>query len=380
MTDHVLTASPVRRQSLDKQLDGLAAALTNVAAAADESGEPAPEALAELRRGGLLGAAVPNAYGGLGLDAAGLNHVIERIARVDASIAIIAFQHFAVTARVTAWGSDAQKAELLPRLVGGDCLAASAWSEAQSGADKSRLATVGRPVPGGGWTVTGAKTFATGAGIADIYLILATTSDHGDATTTYGSRGQTFFLVDASAPGVMCNTSLDLVGMRGSATGFVALEDTPVADFAVLGPVGEAARIIASVREHGMTLGAVSVGLAQQAYDVTFAQVEKVGLLGSQAVRHRLVGLRTDVEAARALVTSAGRCDTAEPGETTLFSKLFASRTAEQVIAGCQQLLGSAGFMRKHPVNRLARDARAVGHMGPTDALCRELVSAGWPA
>jgi alkylation response protein AidB-like acyl-CoA dehydrogenase len=128
-----------------------------------------------------------------------------------------------------------------------------------------------------------------------------------------------------------------------------------------------------------MTLGAVSVGVAQRAFDVTNAHAARRGLLTHQAVRHRLVDLRTQIEAARALVAGAGRCDGEDPGMTTVHSKLFASATSERVVAECQRLLGSAGFVRDHPINRLARDARAVGLMGPTDDLCRELVSGSWP-
>jgi alkylation response protein AidB-like acyl-CoA dehydrogenase len=359
-------------------LDALAAELETAALAAEDTGQPSLEAVDALRASGLLAAPVPRSHGGLGLDARALNRLLERLGQIDASLAIILFQHFAVAARVSEWGTAAQKAAVLPRLMTGEWLAASAWSEAGAGADKRRLATTGRRAPDGGWIVDGGKTFVTGAGLADVYLVLATTSEAEDSASTYGSSGQSFFLVEAATAGVVCDTKLDLAGMRGSATGFVSLMGCRVPDGAQLGPLGAATRVIAGVREHGMTLGAVSVGVAQRAFDVTYAHAARRGLLVHQAVRHRLVDLRTQIEAARALVLCAGRRDGAEPGMTTLHSKLFASATGELVVAECQRLLGSAGFVREHPINRLARDARAVGLMGPTNDLCRELVSTPW--
>jgi alkylation response protein AidB-like acyl-CoA dehydrogenase len=358
-------------------LDELAEQLESAARAADDSGRPSTEAVAALRGSGLLAAPIPRDHGGLGLDADALNRLLERLGQIDASIAIIVFQHFAVAARVAEW-STTQRAVVLALLASGEWLAASAWSEAGAGADKRRLATTARRAPDGGWVIDGAKTFVTGAGLADVYLVLATTSEPTGDTSTYGSVGQSFFLVEATAPGVLCDTELDLVGMRGSATGFVSLVSCHVPERALLGPLDEATRVIAGVRDHGMTLGAVAVGVAQRAVDVTYAHVARRDLAAQQALRHRLVDLCTQIEAARALVASAGRCDGERPGMTTLHSKLFASATCERVVAECQRLLGSAGFVREHPINRLARDARALGLMGPTNDLCRELVSASW--
>lgn len=362
----------------DDVLDALAAELESAARAADDAGRPSLEAVDALRGSGLLAAPIPGSYGGHDLDARALNRLLERLGHIDASLAIIVFQHFAVAARVAEWGT-AEQAAVLPRLTG-DWLAASAWSEIGAGADKRRVATTARRSPHGGWVVDGGKTFVTGAGLADVYLVLATTSQPtGGAASTYGSAGQSFFLVEAATPGVVCDTKLDLVGMRASATGFVSLTGCRVPDSALLGPLGEAPRIIASVRNHGMTLGAVAVGVAQRAFDVTYAHAARRDLLAHQAVRHRFVDLCTQIEAARALVACAGRRDSDEPGMTTLHSKMLASATSERVVAECQRLLGSAGFVRDHCINRLARDARAIGLMGPTDDLCRELVSGSWP-
>jgi alkylation response protein AidB-like acyl-CoA dehydrogenase len=348
---------------------------------ADEAGKPAPEVLAALRSSPLPGLVVPKRYGGAGSDALEANRVIERIARYDPSTAIIAFQHMAVCSRIAEWGSDAQCEDLLPKLACGDWLAASAWSESGAGAAKKNLATIADELPDDGWTISGGKAFTTGAGVTDIYLVLAqstpVTEDNGSA---YGASGQSFFLVPATNPGIEPNLSLDLAGMRASATGFVELKDCRLEATALLGPRDTASTIIAGVRQSGATLGAVSTGIAKAAWDLGFQAAQRTSLLGLQAVRHRLVDLRGQVEAAQALVERAGRRDGADPGEVTLHSKIYASQVAEEVVAAIARLLGSTGYVRTHPINRMARDARAVALMGPTNDLSRELVSSPWAA
>lgn len=343
------------------------------------SGEPDRRALAELRASGVLGTAVPVEYGGAGGDAAAVNRVVEQVATVNPSMAIILFQHFAVSARIDEWGTAEQKATLLPELAGGRCLAASAWSETGAGAAKKKLATTGVRLDGDRWLLRGAKSFTTGAGVADIYLVLAQTSAaQDDPTSSYGSAGQSFFLVRADNPGLVPDLSLDLVGMRGSATGFVSLSDCVVADADRLGPLGGAPDIIAGVRETGATLGAVSVGIAQAAFDIAVEHVRRLPPTALPSFRHRMVKLATLVEAARALVLRAGHRLSDNPGLTTLQSKLHASTVAEQVGMDVSRMLGSAGYIVAHRLNRLTADARAVALMGPTNELCRELVAQSW--
>ncbi|MBW1595766.1 acyl-CoA dehydrogenase family protein [Streptomyces sp. JJ38] len=380
--------APVREQLAARYAEFLAT-LRHLAPAADAAGAPPEGTLTALRGSGLLGAAVPAAHGGAGGDAVLTNRLVELVATADPSVAIILFQHYAVSARIAEWGTPEQRARWLPRLADGSWLAASAWSESGAGADKRHLAT--RAVRAdGGWVLDGAKTFTTGAGIAQLYLVLAQSAPSAEAAPSaepagserdgsgYGGDGQTFYLVEADNPGLTADTGMDLVGMRASATGFVELTSCRVPDSAVLGPAGDAVRVIAGVRESGATLGAVAVGIAEAAYRLALAHAVRRGLKGQQALRHRLVDLSAKVAAARALVDSSGRRDTADPGVTTLHSKLLASQCCEEVTAEAQRLLGGAGYLREHPLNQLARDARAVGLMGPTNDLCRELVSTPW--
>jgi len=367
---------------LTRQADALPQSLAELlresAVRTADKGQPDDEALEQLRRSGVLAAAISAEHGGSGGDATVVNRIVEQLARVNPSAAIIAFQHFAVSMRIVEWGTPAQKALLLPALAAGDLLAASAWSELGVGAAKKKVNTTASRLPGAKWLLNGAKSFTTSAGIADVYLVLAQTSAVVDSESSYGSAGQSFFLVPAGNPGLVPERPLDLIGMRGSATGFVTLRDCELADHDRLGPEGHGSVIMAGVRETGATLGAVSVGIAQSLLDIAAVHIGKGDPARRLANRYRLADLATQVAAARALVAQAGRRASADPGLTTLHSKLFASAVAEHVGGEVGRMLGSAGFLADHELNRLVADARAISHMGPANDLCKELISASW--
>ncbi|WP_327702540.1 acyl-CoA dehydrogenase family protein [Streptomyces decoyicus] len=343
------------------------------------TGEPDHEVLTDFRKSGLTATAVPAEYGGAGGDAREVNRVVEELATVNPSVAIIAFQHFAVSSRIAEWGTEQQKSDLLPLLADGTHLAASAWSETGAGAAKQNLSSTGTRRTDGGWELNGAKSFTTGASIADLYLVLVQTEqpDLGPSRA-YGAAGQTFFLVTADTPGLVPDLSLDLAGMRGSATGFVSMEQCVVPDANRLGPEGRAAEIIAGVRDSGATLGAVAIGAARAAFDLAVDHAERRGLTERPTVRHRLVDLATRLESARALVERAGARTSSDPGMTTLHSKLYASTAAEEICLDVARMLGSAGYVTSSRLNLLLADARAVALMGPTNDLARELVALTW--
>lgn len=357
---------------------GLRARLYESAEKTGPAGEPDREASAALRASGLMGAAVPVRHGGTGGDAVAVNRVVEEIASVNPSAAIIAFQHFAVSARIVEWGSAEQQERLLPMLANGTWLAASAWSESGAGAAKRNLASTGERLVDGRWRLDGSKTFTTGAGIADVYLVLVQTARPAGGTEGYGADGQTFFLVPADTAGLVPDLGLSLAGMRGSATGLISLDGCRVPDSDRLGPEGGAASVIAGVRETGATLGTVSAGIAQAAFDLGVHHARVHGLLDLPTVRHRFVELATRLEAVRAVVGRAGARVSADPGLSTLHSKLYASVAAEEICLEVARMLGSAGYQDGARIGRLLADARGIAFMGPTNDLCRELVAASW--
>ncbi|SDP95291.1 Acyl-CoA dehydrogenase, middle domain [Actinopolyspora xinjiangensis] len=375
MTSIRTTESLVRQRIGWEQLY---AVLDEHRARSDRDGRLAPEVLHALRESELPGLVVPKYYGGSGADSLEANRRVAELAYHHPSVAIIAFQHMAVCSRIAEFGTSRQRAELLPPLASGDWLAASAWSESGAGASKRNLATTATQQADGSWLVSGGKAFTTGAGLADVYLILAQTGEDVEDDLSYGSSGQSFFLVPATSEGIEPDTDMDLIGMRASATGFVRLTGCTVSPDSLLGPRDAAHRVIAEVKRSGASLGAVSVGIAEAAWDLSYETARKKNLLEHQAQRHRLAELRGRVEAARGLVERAGSRVSDEPGNTTLHSKIFASETAEEVIINLSRMLGSAGYVSDNPVNQLINDSRAVALMGPTNDLSKELVGNSW--
>ncbi|MEU5052094.1 acyl-CoA dehydrogenase family protein [Streptomyces sp. NPDC021096] len=347
------------------------------AAASDEQGRPDPRSLEALRTSGLLSLAVPREYGGVGAGAGAVNDAVRLVAGADASLAIVLFLHCAVTARIARWGTERQKQRYLSAIAAGECLAASVWSEQKAGASKAKLGTQATSCGPDTWRVQGNKTFATGAGIADVYLVLAQSSDGGEGG--YGSTAQSLFLVDAGTPGAHAHPGPGLVGMRSSATGFVSFEDCRLPGDAGLGQAAQTPEIIAHPHHLGYTLGAVSTGIARAALDTALRESADRGLLAHQAMRHTLAEVEASVEAAHALVDRAGaRAASGGALRLALHAKAFGSTVAESACTRIQQVLGSAAFVATHPVNRLARDARAIAHMGPPTYLCREMAADTW--
>jgi len=336
---------------------------------ADRSGQPQPRSLDVIRASGLLGLTIPTCYGGLGEDALQCNRQITKLARHDASQAIVVFQHLAVVARILEHGTRAQQDLYLPRMASGELFAASAWSERGSGANKQRLATTAVVDPGGCMRINGAKTFTTSAAQAGIYLVLVKSGEEDSLSAKYGAGGQSFVLIEADRPGVVPKTDLDLIGMRSSSTGFVDFVDCCIPVFNVLGPLHGATEVIAGARRSGMTLGAVAVGIAEAALQLAVAAVRKIptDIAHRPVAAYRLATMVTEVRAARALVEQAGRRDPDTVGTDTLAAKVFASETSERVCRAAQQILGGSGFIRGTTIDRLARDARAVALMGPVN-------------
>ncbi|MFF2092997.1 acyl-CoA dehydrogenase family protein [Paenibacillus sp. NPDC058174] len=356
----------VRIESLLEELD-------RYAALADETGRTQQESLDALKASGLLGSLVPEEYGGLGYDSLFAGRLIASIAEVDPSIAIIVFQHFSVVSRILEWGSVKQRTEYLPKLANGQWLAASAWSETGAGANKQNISTVADRTLDGNWIIGGVKSFTTGAGLANLYLVLVQTGT-GDSGSLYGNSGQSFFLIETTQ-GITANADTNLSGMRGSSTGFINLHQCEVASEQVIGPLGGAPAVINCIRECGLTLGSVSLGISEAAYKLALEQVKARGQQGNPVLQAALSELHMQLEAVRALVEKVGAKEGGDRlSQIAYQSKIFASESSENIVREAQQIIGGSGYVRGKKIERLLRDARAVSLMGPVNRLAREII------
>ncbi|UKS28872.1 acyl-CoA/acyl-ACP dehydrogenase [Paenibacillus sp. HWE-109] len=360
-------------QSVRLELAALLEQLEQFAGTADEQGAPQKEALAALRQSGLLGSLVPVEYGGLGETSLFASRFIESVASVDPSIAIIAFQHLSVVSRILEWGTEAQRQQYLPKLADGRWLAASAWSETGAGANKQNLSTKAVQLDEGHWLIEGTKSFTTGAGLADIYLVLVQTGAN-DEKSTYGNSSQTFFLIETSQ-GITADADTNLAGMRGSSTGFIHLNKCLVSSEQFIGSLGGAPHVINGIRQCGLTLGAVSLGISQAAYELALDHVCSKGLKSSPLLQSALSDLHLNLEAVRALVDKVAAKEGGEHlAKIAYQSKIFASEASEKICREAQQIIGGSSYVRGRKLERLLRDARAVSLMGPVNRLAKEII------
>jgi alkylation response protein AidB-like acyl-CoA dehydrogenase len=359
--------------SLVFKISKLLSVLNDNVTTADELGETQIQSMQALKDSGLLGCLVPRKYGGMEKDVSFASNLIEQIASVDPSIAIIAFQHMSVISRIMEWGSTKQQNKYLPLLASGQWIAASAWSEKGAGANKQKLSTIATKLDKDKWSISGSKTFTTGAGLADLYLVLVQTSLI-EAEGEYGNSGQSFFLLETQEAGIKANSKLNLSGMRGSSTGFIDLEDCVVSNSCVLGPLGAAPKIISNIRRSGLSLGAVSVGICQAAYDLALNHIRTRKLEDKSSIQLKLSQLNMHIEAARSLVEISAAGTRENQSAVSYQSKIFASEISEMVCRECQQIVGGSGFMRGNKVERFYRDARAVALMGPVNDLAKEII------
>lgn len=335
-------------------------------------------ALSVLRDSGLLAMTVSEQYGGWGFDTSAANCTIEQVARVNPSIAIMLYLHFAVVSRIETYGSERQKAYWLSRITQDRWLAASAWSEPGSSADKRSLSTTATRSLNGNWRINGGKTFATSITVADFMVILAqdrSGTPRVSRETGYGRDDQVLFLISTNSPGVdIPRDAIDMAGMRGSGTGAVQLRDVDADDEAILCLGEKTPMAIGLPHRIGLTLGAVSVGMAQSAYDIALDHVARKKMVRDEAVQRQLARIEINVEAARSMVRVLPHEAKGDP-RLAYQVKVFTSTTACEVCLQIKEIIGSAGYLRENDINRISHDADAVVHMGPPNHLCISLLA-----
>ena len=317
------------------------------------------ETVEKLFRIGLLGINCPSAYGGQGGDTMAYVLALEEIAKVCAATAVICSVHGGLCMDLlNSYGTEGQKQFWLPRM-NRDTLCAFALTEPDAGTDASMLSTTAVR-DGDAYTLNGCKTFITNAGHAGLYIILASTD------RSRGARGITAFLVPADTPGLSVGKPEEKMGIRGSSTCEVVLENCRVPETAVLGRINGGFRLALSGLDCGrIGIGAQAVGIAQGAIDETIRYVNTRFQFGKPLSRMQntqfvLASLQTRTDAARLLVWRAAALrDAGRPyGTEAAMAKLFASETANEVTRACVQLFGGYGYTRSYPVERMMRDAK----------------------
>jgi len=329
-------------------------------AAWDRDGAMPSSFLDELRRAGLFGLAIPEPFGGMGLSATGYARVLQEIARHDASVAIVVGVHGSIGVRgLLLYGTEEQKARLLPRLASGEAVAAFCLTEPDAGSDPSSLSTAARR-DGAVYVLDGLKIWVSNGGIASLFTVFARTGAERRG-------GVTAFLVSRELPGVSVGPSEDKMGIRASSTTHLRLEHVRVPADAVLGEVGQGFKIAMTVLNAGRTgLGGGSVGAMKRLLDLSLRHARERRQFGRPLsdfglIRGKLARMVVDCYAAESVVNlTAGLLDRGfeDTAVEAAIAKVYATealwRTADEAV----QIAGGAGTLRAWPYERALRDAR----------------------
>jgi butyryl-CoA dehydrogenase/short/branched chain acyl-CoA dehydrogenase len=325
----------------------------------DEDATLSPDLIQACFELGIMGIEIPEKFGGAGATFFMSALVIEELARVDASLAVLVdVQNTLVNNAILRWGSEALKAKYFPKLAS-QWVGAYALSEAGSGSDAFALACRAED-RGDHYVLTGRKLWITNAAEAELFIVMATLDP------AKGYKGITSFMVERSFPGFSVGKKENKLGIRASSTCELVLEGCRVPKENVLGEPGKGYKIaIETLNEGRIGIGAQMAGVAQGSFEHGLRYAQERQQFGRpiaefQAVQFLLAELNMEIEAARLLTYNAARLrDTgASFVKEAAMAKLFASRAAEHVTSKVIEIYGGYGFTREYPVEKYFRDQK----------------------
>jgi alkylation response protein AidB-like acyl-CoA dehydrogenase len=326
----------------------------------DENQEFPLEAIKKAGQLGLLGAIFPEELGGAGLNYVEYAIIIEELARVDPSFALIVAAHNSLcTNHIFIAGNDAQKQRYIPKLASGEWIGCWSLTEPEAGSDAGGTRSTAS-LRDGCWVLNGGKTFTTNAHYADVCVAMCVTDRQAS------HHGISAFILEKGLPGFRVGKKENKLGMRSSATGEVLFTDCRVPASQLLGKTGEGFIDSLRILDGGrISIAALAVGTARGAYDAALSYSKQRKQFGRfisefQAIQHKLADMATSIEAARLLVFRAaalkdnGRRVTKESS----MAKLFASEIAVRVCDEALQIHGGYGFIKDYPVEKFYRDVK----------------------
>lgn len=308
---------------------------------------------------GFLGCALPEEYGGMGLDTISYCLVMEELGRADSSVrGIVSVNNGLAGKTIAKWGTSEQKAEWLPRMCDGSALGCYGLTEPGSGSDPGSLVTRAER-ESDGWVINGSKIFITLGSWAGVCLVFARTGGEGP-------RGITCFLVPTSSEGFSAVKIDGKLGLRAQDTAELFLDGVRVPDSARLGDEGAGFKVAMSALDNGrISLAAGSVGIAQGCVDACLAYTAERKQFGRsiatfQLVQELIADTAVETEAARLLAWRAAfLADAGEPYTLAASqAKYYASEAAVRAANAAVQVHGGYGYVDEFPVQKYLRDAR----------------------
>jgi len=316
--------------------------------------------LKELAGLGAFGVAVPEQYGGAGLDYVSLALVLEEIAAGDGGTStIISVNNCPVCSIAMMYANEEQKQRYLVPLARGEMLGAFALTEPHTGSDASALRTTAVK-DGDHYVLNGTKQFITSGKYGDVAIVMAVTDKAA------GKKGISAFWVETNTPGYIVAGLEQKMGQHSSDTAQIVFDNCRVPAANLIGEEGMGYKIALSGLEGGrIGIASQSVGMARAAYEAALSYAKDRESFGKpifehQSVQFRLAEMAMQIEAARQLILHAASMkDAGLPClKEAAMAKLFASEMAERVVSSAMQVFGGYGYVADFPVERIYRDVR----------------------
>jgi len=332
-----------------------------------------------LRKAGALGMGgiyIDEEVGGSGLTRLDAVRIFEELAKGCPTISAYISIHNMATWMIDKFGSDALRHEWVPKLASMELLASYCLTEPGAGSDASALSTKAVR-DGDDYLLTGVKQFISGAGAADVYVVMARTGDSGP-------KGITAFLIPAGTAGLSFGADEKKMGWNAQPTRQVIMEDVRIPASNMIGNEGNGFRIaMAGLNGGRLNIAASSIGGAQAAFDkaVSYLAERKAfgnRLLDSQALQFQLADMRTELEAARTFLwRAAAALDAGAPDlvELCAMAKRFGTDTGFEVANKALQLHGGYGYLAEYGVEKIVRDLRVHQILEGTNEIMRVVIA-----
>jgi alkylation response protein AidB-like acyl-CoA dehydrogenase len=331
----------------------------------DEAQHFPEEAIGKLAELGFMGVVIPAEYDGAGLGNVEYVTILEELARVDASVALIVSAHNTLCAgHIHLAGSEEQKRKYLAPLARGEKIGCWSLTEPGSGSDAGAARAAAR-LEGDTWILNGVKSFATNGHYADTCVVMAVT-DKGA-----GKHGMSAFIVEKGTAGFRAGKKENKLGLRASDTAELIFEDCKIPKQNLLGAQGEGFIDCLKILDKGrIGVAAIAVGIAQGAFEASLSYAKQRKQFGKpigafQAVGWKLADMATEIAAARLLTYQAATIlDAGRPFKReACMAKLYAAEAAFRAANEAVQIHGGYGFIKDYPVEKFYRDVKlcAIG-------------------
>ncbi|MBX2958493.1 MAG: acyl-CoA dehydrogenase family protein [Flavobacteriales bacterium] len=318
------------------------------------------EVFKKLGELGLMGAVVPQEYGGSGMSYNEYVTVVSEIAKICGSIGLSVAAHNSLcTNHILMFGNEEQKKKWLPKLATAEWIGAWGLTEHNTGSDAGGMNTTAK-LDGDYWVLNGAKNFITHAISGNVAVVIARTGEKGD------SRGMTAFVIEKGTPGFSSGKKEDKLGMRASETAELIFSDCRVHKDNVLGKVGEGFIQAMKILDGGrISIASLALGIAKGAYEAALKYSKEREQFGKsisqfQAIAFKLADMATEIEAAELLIFEAADLKDRhkEVTKVSAMAKYYASEVSVRVSTEAVQIFGGYGYTKEFPAEKYYRDSK----------------------